>query len=328
MPMFASRPLTTSSKHPLDIPQNYVGRTAKTANVGTTIRQVPKSIIILCVENKIQNTGLKWFRFSVGSNVTDQRSGDGWFLGWAKIFTISTWKRFSKFWDAGRKDCFGSEQDHPEFPVHKEGQPRGAESPKRGPVSASETNRLHDLRLLSSDWCSWRSIGLCWFLLCYSSWCQLSGIRYEMGRSSNIDDKKSIRWNPGKSVQIEDTWVWSTQRNVLELHDMEIHQNISVPNYQKLKTMVKRCVDQKLRLRNFHARYGRLETGAVVKRRKGLSGVEGGKGICYQWKEKGQCSQGDRCSFRHESNDRAEKPEHTAATPSKMCRRREVSEAK
>ena len=31
---------------------------------------------------------------------------------------------------------------------------------------------------------------------------------------------------------------------------------------------------------------------------------------------KGQCSKGDQCSFWHESNDRAQKPEHTAATPS------------
>ena len=52
----------------------------------------------------------------------------------------------------------------------------------------------------------------------------------------------------------------------------------------------------------------------MIKSRKGQSGVEGGKGICYQWKEKGQWLQGDRYSFRHETNDRAQKPEHTAAT--------------
>ena len=54
-------------------------------------------------------------------------------------------------------------QDHHKFPVQEEGQPRGAESPKkkRGPVSARETDRLHDLPLLSSDWCSCYSIGLC-----------------------------------------------------------------------------------------------------------------------------------------------------------------------
>ena len=41
--------------------------------------------------------------------------------------------------------------------------------------------------------------------------------------------------------------------------------------------MVKRSIDQKLRLRNFDAKHGRIETGAVVKSRKGLNGVEGRK---------------------------------------------------
>ena len=108
---------------------------------------------------------------------------------------------------------------------------------------------------------------------------------------------------------------------------MEIHQKISMPNYQKLKMTVKRSIDQKLRFRNFDARHGKIKSGAVIKSRKRLSGIEGGLGICYQWKEKGQCSQGDRCSFRHEAQDRAQKPEHTAATPSEptVSRGRSVS---
>ena len=48
-------------------------------------------------------------------------------------------------------------------------------------------------------------------------------------------------------------------KTVLELYDMEIHQKISVPNYQKLKTKVKRSLDQKLRFRNFDARHARIE---------------------------------------------------------------------
>ena len=112
-------------------------------------------------------------------------------------------------------------------------------------------------------------------------------------------------------------------KTVLELYDMAIRQKISMPNYQKLKTMVKRSKDHKLRLRNLDARHGRIVTGAV----KGLSDVEGGKGTCYQWKEKSQCSQGDRCGLRHESNDRAQKPEPKAAAPSEpsMSRGRSVS---
>ena len=39
-------------------------------------------------------------------------------------------------------------------------------------------------------------------------------------------------------------------KTVLGLNDMEFHQEISMPEYQKLKTMVKRSIDQKLRLRN------------------------------------------------------------------------------
>ena len=88
-----------------------------------------------------------------------------------------------------------------------------------------------------------------------------------------------------------------SSKTVLELYGMEIHQKTSVPNYQKLKTMVMRSIDQKLRSRNFDARHGKIESAAVVKIR-----VEGGNGICYQWKEKGQCLQGDRRSFRHEAH--------------------------
>ena len=91
-------------------------------------------------------------------------------------------------------------------------------------------------------------------------------------------------------------------KTVLELYHMEIHQKITIPNYQKLKSMVKRSIDQKLRLRNFDARNEKIETGAVVMNRMESSGIErGGKGTCYQWKEKGQRSRGDQCSFRHEN---------------------------
>ena len=42
------------------------------------------------------------------------------------------------------------------------------------------------------------------------------------------------------------------------------------PIIKKLKTMVKRSVDQKLGLRNIDARSERIETGAVVKNREGF----------------------------------------------------------
>ena len=101
-------------------------------------------------------------------------------------------------------------------------------------------------------------------------------------------------------------------KTVLELYDMEIHQKISMPNYQKMKTMVKRSIDQKLRLRNFDARHERIETGAVVTSRRGLNGIERGEGVHYHWKAKGQCSRGDQCSFRHDGYERAKQTPKTA----------------
>ena len=121
-------------------------------------------------------------------------------------------------------------KDLPNFEMlDAKGHPRGAECPKRGPVSARKTDRLRDLRLL----------------------------RVTGAHDTVLDhaDLFSVT-----SAQL---------KTVLELYDMEIHQKISLPNYQKLKTMVKRRIDQKLRLRNFDARHGRIEPGAVVKSRKG-----------------------------------------------------------
>ena len=47
---------------------------------------------------------------------------------------------------------------------------------------------------------------------------------------------------------------WDQLNVVLALHEQEIEQHLSQPSYQMLKTVVKRCKDQKIRARNFEAR--------------------------------------------------------------------------
>ena len=47
-------------------------------------------------------------------------------------------------------------------------------------------------------------------------------------------------------------------KTVLELYELEIHQRESKLHYQKMKTMVKRSIDQKTRSRNFEARNERM----------------------------------------------------------------------
>ena len=54
-------------------------------------------------------------------------------------------------------------------------------------------------------------------------------------------------------------------KTVLELYDLEIHQKKAGPDYHRLKTMVKRSIEQNLRIKNFEARNGNYERNAVVK---------------------------------------------------------------
>ena len=104
-------------------------------------------------------------------------------------------------------------------------------------------------------------------------------------------------------------------KTVLELYDMEIHQKISMPNYQKLETMVKRSIDQKLRLRNFDARNERIETGAVVTNRSGQRGVERGQGECINGKQKDSVREETSVVVRHDEDKRA-KPTPKTVPPS------------
>ena len=54
-------------------------------------------------------------------------------------------------------------------------------------------------------------------------------------------------------------------KTVLELSNMEIHQKKLGPDYHRLKTVVKRSIEQDMRNRNFEARNGNYERNAVVK---------------------------------------------------------------
>ena len=91
-------------------------------------------------------------------------------------------------------------------------------------------------------------------------------------------------------------------KTVLELFNLEIHQKKAGPDYHRLKTMVKRSIEQNLRLKNFEARNGNYERNALVKNPGTKQRVQRILGDCWQWKTHGQCSKGDNCSFRHDAN--------------------------
>ena len=93
-------------------------------------------------------------------------------------------------------------------------------------------------------------------------------------------------------------------KTLLELYHLEIHQKKMGPDYHRLKTMVKRSIEQDLRIKKFEARKGNYETNAVVKNQETKQREQRTLGDCWQWKANGQCSRGDNCSFRHDINKR------------------------
>ena len=78
-------------------------------------------------------------------------------------------------------------------------------------------------------------------------------------------------------------------KTVLELYDLETHQKKLGPDYHRLKTMVKRSIEQEIRNKNFCARNENYEN-AVVKNQGTKQRVQRILGDCWQWEFNGQCS--------------------------------------
>ena len=71
---------------------------------------------------------------------------------------------------------------------------------------------------------------------------------------------------------------------------MEIHQKKAGLDDHRLKTMVKRSIEQDSRIKNFEARNGNYENNAVVKNQGTKQRVQRYLGDCRQWKANGLCS--------------------------------------
>ena len=89
-------------------------------------------------------------------------------------------------------------------------------------------------------------------------------------------------WHLGRIVQIKNTRVCETQDR-----------------------MVKRSIEQNLRIKNFEARNRNFETNIVIQNQGTKQREQRTPGDCWQWETNGQCSEGDNCSFRHDINKRA-----------------------
>ena len=155
---------------------------------------------------------------------------------------------------------------------------------------------------------------------CSSKW-WYSGIRFEMGRNSIINDQNPIWWHLGRIVQNKNTRVWETQDRIGIVQYGDSSEEKAGPDYHRLKTMVKRGIEQNLRIKNFEARNGNYETNAVVKNQGTKQREQRTLGL-LAWKANGQCSKGDNCSFRHDINKRA-KTTQPNPSPSSSTRQNE-----
>ena len=94
-------------------------------------------------------------------------------------------------------------------------------------------------------------------------------------------------------------------KTVLELYDLEIHQKKIGPDYHRLKTMVKRSIEQIYEIRI-------LAPETEIMKETPWSRIQGQNSVYKEFleivgngKSNGQCSKGDNCSFRHDINKRA-----------------------
>ena len=112
----------------------FYGWTTKTANIGTAIRQVPYTFLILMLEDKIQNqvTTCSDFPSEAMLWIKEVEMVDS--LDELKSSRSVYGKDFPNFEMLDAKIASPLNTIIQKFPVQEEGQPRGAESPKGGSV--------------------------------------------------------------------------------------------------------------------------------------------------------------------------------------------------
>ena len=216
----------------------------------------------------------------------DQRSGDGWFSGWSEIFAFYKRNSRSRLLSCSTREMLQHWTRSSRIPASRKGSVWRKWKLTKRAFPSRKTDRLLDLRVLPGHWSQRFCRELCRpIYTCSSKW-WYSGVRYKMRRNSIVDDTNPIWWHLGKRVQIKKTRVWETQGRIgiVQYRDS---QKKAGPDYHRLRTMVKRSIEQNLRMKNFEARNGNFETSAVVKNHRVKQREQRSLGDCLQWKANG-----------------------------------------
>ena len=111
-------------------------------------------------------------------------------------------------------------------------------------------------------------------------------------------------------------------KTVLELYDLETRQKKLGPDYYRLKTVVKRSIEQEIRNKNFGSEMEILRRTPWSRIREQNSVYEEFLEIVGNGKTNGQCVKGNNCSFRHDMKKRG-KSSPSNPSPNSFMRQNE-----
>ena len=190
MPTFARRPSTVSSVIPVEFPQNSVVGPQRQQIWELQFDKFPVSQSFLVWKIRFKNQATTCFDFPSEAMLWIKEVEMIDSLQELKSSRLVCGKNFPNFEVLDVKIASALKKIKQNSYFKKKVSLEEQKAQKRGPVSTRKTDRFHDLRLLSSHWCSWYRSWLRWFTISLR-WC--SGIRYETGWNSIIYDQDSIR---------------------------------------------------------------------------------------------------------------------------------------
>ena len=222
-------------------------RPTTTADFGSSFRQIPFISHVCLLEDEIQNWGMYLLTISCGSYGMDQRSGDGWFSGWLKSSSSTRGIQIPNFevLDARIASVLNKIIHNSHFKRRISLEEQKIQKQDRFLREKQIAYMIYEyFRITGVN----DSVENCADLLTISL------------RNNDIQEFDS-KWDgillPMTKIPPDDILEW--------LYDLEIHQKKIGPDYHRLKTMVKRSIEQDLRNRNFGVRNGNYERNVVVK---------------------------------------------------------------
>ena len=217
-----------------------------------------------------------------GSNAMDQRSGVGWFSGWNEIFVIYSWYFNAEFLKYLVRGLLQHWTKSSIIPTTKE------ESVWRNKRPRKRTVSFVAGRLLTWSAITFGSLEPT-ILSRTTPTCSLIVFEMTIFRNSILSGTEFYLFMtkiPSDDILegLHKLTILESEKfeTVLELYDLEIHQKKLGPDYHRLKSMVKRSIEQDLRDKNFGARNGNCEKNAVVKNQGTKQLVQKILGDCWQ----------------------------------------------